>query len=168
MLPILASCAVWSAPGRSAADEVVAIKTVDASRFRSISEIEQMQEEMNVSASLKHPNIVRLYEVHFNNNIFYLVRLSAASGWLAGWLAGWHWCLGAERLRLHFLPVLSALPVPSSLPPSLPACQVMELSSGGSLMSHIHADAVVNCLDEAETKRLFAQMVSALDYCHRR
>ena len=40
----------------------MAIKTVDAARFRSISEVEQIQEETNVLASLKHPNIIRLSE----------------------------------------------------------------------------------------------------------
>ncbi|GFH15313.1 putative LOV domain-containing protein, partial [Haematococcus lacustris] len=51
-------------------DELVAIKSVDASKFRSISEIEQIQEEMNVLASLKHPNIIKLVEVHFSASEF--------------------------------------------------------------------------------------------------
>ena len=57
------------------ADEVVAIKAVDASRFRSISEIEQIQEEMNVLSSLKHPHIIRLIEIHFINSVFFLVMV---------------------------------------------------------------------------------------------
>lgn len=33
------------------------------------------QEEMNVLSSLKHPNIIRLIEIHFLNNIFFLVMV---------------------------------------------------------------------------------------------
>lgn len=46
-------------------DELVAVKSVDATRFRSIAEIEQIQEEMAVLSSLRHPNIIRLLDVHF-------------------------------------------------------------------------------------------------------
>lgn len=97
-------------------DELVAIKTVDASRFRSISEIEQIQEEMSVLSNLKHPNIIRLFEVHFLNDVFYFV---------------------------------------------------MEYASGGSLVQHIYSNGR-GCLDERETRRIFMQIMSALDYCHRR
>lgn len=45
------------------ADEILAIKAVDASRFRSITEVEQVQEETHVLSGLKHPNIIRLTEV---------------------------------------------------------------------------------------------------------
>jgi serine/threonine protein kinase len=54
---------------------VVAVKSVDASKFRSISEIEQIQEEMNVLSSLTHPNIIRLIEIHFINSVFFLVMV---------------------------------------------------------------------------------------------
>ena len=36
------------------------MKSVDATRFRSIGEIEQVQEEMAVLSALKHPSIIRL------------------------------------------------------------------------------------------------------------
>ncbi|GFR43165.1 hypothetical protein Agub_g4214 [Astrephomene gubernaculifera] len=100
-------------------DELVAIKSVDASRFRSIAEIDQIQEEMSVLSSLKHPNIIRLFDVHFQNNTFFLV---------------------------------------------------MEFAGGGSLVHFMrtHGDPVRHCLDEATAGRVFTQMVSALDYCHRR
>mmetsp|Transcript_33534 Transcript_33534/g.74200 ORF Transcript_33534/g.74200 Transcript_33534/m.74200 type:complete len:874 (-) Transcript_33534:546-3167(-) len=103
--------------GKSQAfEEVVAVKAVDASRFRSISEIEQIQEEMNVLSSLKHPNIIKLYEMQFINNVFFLI---------------------------------------------------MEFASGGSLVKYIYSKER-HCLDEDEAHRLFMQMASALDYCHRR
>lgn len=35
-----------------------------------------LQEEMNVLSSLKHPNIIRLIEVHFINNVFFLIMVS--------------------------------------------------------------------------------------------
>ncbi len=52
-------------PAPRAPDELVAVKSVDATRFRSIAEIEQIQEEMAVLSSLRHPNIIRLLDVHF-------------------------------------------------------------------------------------------------------
>jgi serine/threonine protein kinase len=70
-------------------DELVAVKMVDGSQFRSIGEIEQMQEEMNVLSSLKHPNIIRLLEVHFTNNVFFLVMVRREDGVGGGmWLGG--------------------------------------------------------------------------------
>lgn len=95
------------------------MKSVDATRFRNIAEIDQIQEEMSVLASLKHPHIIRLFDVHFQNNTFFLV---------------------------------------------------MEFAGGGSLVHFMrhHGDPVRHCLDEATAGRVFVQMISALDYCHRR
>ena len=42
------------------AGETVAIKSVDASSFRSIAQIDQVQDEISVLSGLKHPNIIRL------------------------------------------------------------------------------------------------------------
>ncbi|KAL6756210.1 kinase-like domain-containing protein [Haematococcus lacustris] len=67
-------------------DELVAIKSVDASKFRSISEIEQIQEEMNVLASLKHPNIIKLVEVHFSASVFFLIMEFASGGSLVQYI----------------------------------------------------------------------------------
>eukprot|EP00878_Enallax_costatus_P023670 GHUV01025198.1.p1 GENE.GHUV01025198.1~~GHUV01025198.1.p1 ORF type:complete len:812 (+),score=246.94 GHUV01025198.1:450-2885(+) len=64
----------------TATGELVAIKAVDATRFHTISEIEQVQEEMAVTATLKHPNIIRLLEVHFVSNCFYFVMERASMG----------------------------------------------------------------------------------------
>jgi serine/threonine protein kinase len=89
---------------------------VDGAKFRSISEIEQMQEEMSVLAGLKHPNIIRLHDVSFTNNVFYMV---------------------------------------------------MELGTGGTLMDYIRG-AEGGKLPEEEARRVFNQMVGAMDYCHRR
>ena len=38
----------------------MAIKSVDASSFRSIAQIDQVQDEISVLSGLKHPNIIRL------------------------------------------------------------------------------------------------------------
>ncbi|EFJ44410.1 hypothetical protein VOLCADRAFT_82801 [Volvox carteri f. nagariensis] len=103
----------------TATEELVAIKSVDATRFRNITEIDQIQEEMSVLSSLKHPNIIRLYDVHFQSNTFFLIMEFAGNGSL-----------------VHFM--------------------------------HTHGDPVKHSLDEATAARVFVQMVSALDYCHRR
>ena len=42
------------------AGDTVAIKSVDASSFRSIAQIDQVQDEISVLSGLKHPNIIRL------------------------------------------------------------------------------------------------------------
>lgn len=97
-------------------EEIVAVKTVDASKFRSISDIEQMEEEMRVLATLKHPYIIRLFEVTYANNTFYLV---------------------------------------------------MEYASGGSLVKYIYNHGK-GFLEEPEARRIFQQITSAVDYCHRR
>nr|ADI46954.1 AMPKR1m [Volvox carteri f. nagariensis] len=100
-------------------EELVAVKGVDATRFRNIAEIDQIQEEMSVLSSLKHPNIIRLYDVHFQSNTFFLIMEFAGNGSL-----------------VHFM--------------------------------RTHGDPVKHSLDEATAARVFVQMVSALDYCHRR
>lgn len=111
-------------PIASVGEELVAVKILDATRFRSISEIEQVQEEMSVLSQLKHPHIIRLYEVLFIANVFYLV---------------------------------------------------MEFGSGGSLMSYVRGNGLPAAgggrgrfLPEEDAQRLFLQMISAVDFCHRR
>lgn len=51
--------------------EIVAIKMVNASNFRSITEIELVQEEMRVLSALKHPHIIRLMDVLYVGNCIY-------------------------------------------------------------------------------------------------
>ncbi|KAK9815615.1 hypothetical protein WJX72_006892 [[Myrmecia] bisecta] len=100
----------------TATGEKVAIKTIDASSFRSIAQIEQVQDEINVLSGLKHPNIIRLLDMHFAANIFYFV---------------------------------------------------MEFASGGSLIEYVRKQEG-HRLQEAEAKRIFEQVIDAVDYCHRR
>lgn len=92
------------------ADELVAVKAVDATRFRSIHEIEQVQEEMAVLAQLKHPNIIRLLEVHFVGSCFYFVMEYARGGSMVRYLYGQAGGrLGEEPARRLFGSILSAL-----------------------------------------------------------
>lgn len=62
------------------ADEIVAIKIIDCGKFRSISEIEQIQDEISVLSTLKHPNIIRLLDVHFLDSVFYFIMEFASGG----------------------------------------------------------------------------------------
>lgn len=64
----------------NALDEIVAVKTVDASRFRSISEIELVEDEIRALSSVKHDNIINLHEVIFKNHIFHFIMDFAAGG----------------------------------------------------------------------------------------
>lgn len=68
------------------AGETVAIKSVDASNFRSIAQIDQIQDEISVLSGLKHPCIIRLLDMHFTNNIFYFVMEYAAGGCLVDYV----------------------------------------------------------------------------------
>eukprot|EP00775_Hariotina_reticulata_P013321 gene13321-13450_t len=94
----------------TATNDLVAIKAVDATRFHSITEIEQVQEEMAVLAQLKHPNIIRLLEVHFINNCFYFVMEYASCGsmvqYIYGQEGGW---LEEEVARRLFINILAGL-----------------------------------------------------------
>lgn len=62
------------------------MKSVDASSFRSIAQIDQIQDEISVLSGLKHPNIIRLLDMHFANNTFYFVMEYAAGGDLVGYV----------------------------------------------------------------------------------
>ena len=66
--------------------ETVAVKSVDASNFRSIAQIDQIQDEISVLSGLKHPSIIRLLDMHFTNNIFYFVMEYAAGGCLVDYV----------------------------------------------------------------------------------
>ncbi len=68
------------------AGETVAIKSVDASNFRSIAQIDQIQDEISVLSGLKHPCIIRLLDMHFTNNIFYFVMEYASGGCLVDYV----------------------------------------------------------------------------------
>lgn len=71
---------------------------------------------MAVLATLKHPNIIRLLEVHFVNSCFYFV---------------------------------------------------MEYASGGSMVRYIYSQDGGR-LSEIQAQQLFGQILSALEYCHKR
>ncbi|KAI8475532.1 MAG: hypothetical protein J3K34DRAFT_517347 [Monoraphidium minutum] len=92
-----------------ATDELVAIKTVDATRFRSMAEIEQVQEETAVLSGLKHPNIIRLLEVHFMAGVFYFVMEYAEGGPLVRRIYGSEGGLPEEEAQRIFLQITSAL-----------------------------------------------------------
>ena len=68
------------------AGETVAVKSVDASNFRSIAQIDQIQDEISVLSGLKHPCIIRLLDMHFTNNIFYFVMEYASGGCLVDYV----------------------------------------------------------------------------------
>mmetsp|Transcript_4907 Transcript_4907/g.17034 ORF Transcript_4907/g.17034 Transcript_4907/m.17034 type:complete len:1034 (+) Transcript_4907:88-3189(+) len=97
----------------------VAVKIVDASKFRTLQEIERVHEEISILERIKHAHVIRLHEVLFINEVFYFV---------------------------------------------------MEYAPGGSLIKHIYRQAVdgKEMLPEPEARRIFMQVLSALDCCHRR
>lgn len=60
--------------------DLVAIKEIDAGNFRNISQIEQIQEEINVLSNLKHPNIIHLLESIFIGKMVYVIMEYVAGG----------------------------------------------------------------------------------------
>ena len=88
----------------------MAIKEVDASRFRSIGAIEQVQDEISMLSSLKHANIIALRSMHFAANTFYFVMDVASGGSLADYTAKQpNRCLAEEEARRIFLSITDAL-----------------------------------------------------------
>ncbi|KAK9844245.1 hypothetical protein WJX84_005197 [Apatococcus fuscideae] len=63
-----------------ATGDLVAIKEIDAGNFRNISQIEQIQEEINVLSNLKHPNIIHLLESIFIGKMVYVIMEYVAGG----------------------------------------------------------------------------------------
>ena len=61
---------------------------VKANNLRSITQIEQIEEEMTLLSTLNHPNIVRLREMHFSRSTstFSFVMDLADGGTLAEYL----------------------------------------------------------------------------------
>eukprot|EP00899_Mesostigma_viride_P000607 jgi/Mesvir1/10547/Mv21778-RA.2 len=98
----------------SSSGETVAIKSVDTAAFRSVGEIDQINDEIRILETIKHPNVISLLEVLYINEVIFFV---------------------------------------------------MEYASGGSLVSRIRAN---EGLSESEVRTFFKQIVSALDFCHRR
>ena len=60
--------------------DLVAIKEIDAGNFRNISQIEQIQEEINVLSNLKHANIIHLLESIFIGKMVYVIMEYVAGG----------------------------------------------------------------------------------------
>jgi len=75
----------------------VAIKIVDASKFKSIVEIERIQEEIRILTELHHPNIIHMKETLFVHDCFYFIMEYAEGGCLTSLLK--HGAVSEERAR---------------------------------------------------------------------
>lgn len=64
--------------------DTVAVKVVDAVRFRNIRDVDQMRNELAVMQALRHPHIIDLLDVAFHANRFYIVLECAKGGDLKG------------------------------------------------------------------------------------
>jgi len=93
--------------------EKVAVKIVDKAGIANVEDVERVYRETFILTTLKHPNIIKLFEV---------------------------------------------LDTPRSI------LLVMEYAGGGELFSYV---AGKHRLSEVETCRLFQQIISGVEYCHR-
>ncbi|KAI7836659.1 hypothetical protein COHA_009435 [Chlorella ohadii] len=157
--------------------ERVAVKCVDCRRFRSIAELEAVQEEAALLSSLRHRYIVRLLGVHVTSSHMYFAMEHAAGGTLDQLLRGKarHTCgtlacteLG-QRKRMAWTI-------------HIPACDLVRclLAASARRQSVDPSRSTTNAqpplpviqegrqLDEGEALRIFLQIFQALEYCHRR
>lgn len=88
----------------------VAIKIVDASKFKSIVEIERIQEEIRILTDLKHANIIHMKESLFVNDCFYFIMEYAEGGCLTSLLKH-----GAVSVRSRTHHPASLIPHPSHI-----------------------------------------------------
>lgn len=70
---------------------------MDASKFKSIVEIERIQEEIRILTELHHPNIIHMKESLFVNDCFYFIMEYAEGGCLTSLLK--HGAVCEERAR---------------------------------------------------------------------
>lgn len=154
------------------------------------------QEEMSVLSSLKHPHIIRLVEIHFVNSIFYLIMVGVVYVWWGeggggGRLAstcGSTWKGSRGQVRTckqgggarvsrgwvsrggsggHMRRLVCPCPCLDWPPLATPPAPAQEFASGGSLVKHIYGHEGRK-LPEHEAHRVFMQIATALEYCHRR
>ena len=147
----------------SPAGEWVAIKWVDCRRFRSILELEAVQEEIALLSSLRHRYIVRLLAVHLTPSHIHFAMEHAGGGTLdqlrrgkvgwAGWAGGRMGCW--MHIRLY-----SAIFGNSSDTSFHVLMQQVPI--------RMHAVQEGGRLEEGEALHIFLQIFQALEYCHRR
>lgn len=141
----------------TASGERVAVKLVDCRRFRSVAEIEAVQEEAALLRSLRHRHIIRLLGVSLTPTHICFVMEHAGGGTLdvllksqasAGARGG---CCGCRNR-----PLTKVAACPASCPlTKVAACPTSCPQEGRQL-------------GEPEVLRIFTQIVSALEHCHRR
>lgn len=149
-------------------NELVAIKMVNVSNFRSVQEIEQVQDEMRVLSSLKHDNIIRLHDTQHTGNYIYFVMEYAGGGEL-------HKVRRCPDARLQTAcscsaggsgkPFTATPPTERSTHPHVPASRHR---AHPRLASQYMWEKENHRLSEEDAKVMFRQCISALDYCHRR
>ncbi|CAG9462190.1 unnamed protein product [Pedinophyceae sp. YPF-701] len=90
--------------------DLVAIKMINGSNFKSIQEIENVQDEMRVLSSLKHENIVQLLDVQYVGNCIYFIMEYASGGALHSymWAKEDHKCT-EEEARTMIRQMVAAL-----------------------------------------------------------
>ncbi|KAF8065890.1 OSK3 [Scenedesmus sp. PABB004] len=177
----------------TATDEVVAVKAVDATRFHSMAEIAQVQEEMAVLAALKHDNIIRLHEVAFQarrrrvapprrgaaraSGCFYIVMEYAGGGSMVRYLY-------APRPRSGCGDAGAAGPAPRARSQrgdggggigagesGAGGGEAGEAAGEGGAAGEAAGEAGAGGggrLGEGAVRRLFVQILGALEYCHKR
>jgi serine/threonine protein kinase len=91
----------------------VAIKTIKKAKIETEADLIRIRREIQIMSSVRHPNIIHIYEVFENK----------------------------EKMVL-----------------------VMEYAAGGELYDYLSQRKVLN---EAEARRVFRQVASAVSYCHK-
>ncbi|MBA0807140.1 hypothetical protein Gohar_022964 [Gossypium harknessii] len=127
--------------------EPVALKILDKEKVLKHKMAEQIKREIATMKLIKHPNVVRLYEVS--------ISISLSVFWLTGWVPG-----EGGGLTIYSFFFFSRI-----MGSKTKIFIVLEYVTGGELF-----DKIVNNgrMREDEARRYFHQLINVVDYCHSR
>ena len=150
---------------------LVAIKAINTASFRSVQEIQAVQDEMRVLASLRHPGIVRLLDVKHEGSTIHLVMDYCAGGALTNLLEGPRG--GGDRAGGGGGDGAAAAAVAGEAAGgdatgTAGGGRRAAAASAAAVAAAEAARAAARRLPEAGVRAVLVQTLGALSYCHRR
>ncbi|XP_062279825.1 5'-AMP-activated protein kinase catalytic subunit alpha-2 isoform X1 [Scomber scombrus] len=123
----------------------VAVKILNRQRIRSLDVVGKIKREIQNLKLFRHPHIIKLYQVISTPTDFFMVMEYVSGGELFDYICK-H---GRVKHLIYSLTAKSELP--STVQPQ---------------SNHLHSYCVFQ-VEDTEARRLFQQIISAVDYCHR-
>ena len=132
----------------------MAIKIIRKENVKTKKDMERVRREIDILSVLRHPHIIKVIDGKLHSSYFKITRYSLSSS--------------TNPAQLLLLLLNNNPPV---TPYSSPVVEtrtniiiVMEYAVNGELFDYINERRY---LDEAESRKYFRQIVSAVDYCHK-